>query len=279
MDDKNSDWKEFNLPNNTQETELDKILQEHLVSDAVASHSEDVHHSSSDSEHSVHDTITSVLYIPQGATQQPESSPQSPATSPRPILTSQQSIVSGRFTRTSYASGDTGHVATPTRFSPLPNNLINPDTLEDKDENQDAPLEYGSSDSSVGDSTEYVESAQRTVTSMGALSTDTQDSARYDDAPFPCGNIHFWIGKMNMEESSTKKHYVTVSADTPSEEVTRFMGTYWKMRSPKIVLSVISGVKHFRPWKNNRLKEQFQKGITKVYLMQWFLIIPNFNPF
>lgn len=61
---------------------------------------------------------------------------------------------------------------------------------------------YGSSDSSVGDSTEYVESAQRTVTSLGAISTDTQDSARYDDAPFPCGNIHFWIGQMNMEESS-----------------------------------------------------------------------------
>lgn len=47
-----------------------------------------------------------------------------------------------------------------------------------------------------------MESAQRTVTSLGAISTDTQDSARYDDAPFPCGNIHFWIGQMNMEESS-----------------------------------------------------------------------------
>ena len=59
-----------------------------------------------------------------------------------------------------------------------------------------------SSDSTVGDSTEYIESAQRTVTSLGAISTDTQDSARYDDAPFPCGNIHFWSGQMNMEESS-----------------------------------------------------------------------------
>lgn len=264
MDDKNSDGKEVNLPSHAQETELDKIIEEHLVNDAVSSHSEDVHHSSSDSEGSVHDTVTSVLYIPHGGTQQPESSPQSPVLSPRPVLTSQQSIVSGRFTRTSYASGETGHVSTPSRLSPLPISMISPETLEDKDENQDAPLGYGSSDSSVGDSTEYVESAQRTVTSLGAISTDTQDSARYDDAPFPCGNIHFWIGQMNMEESSTKKHYVTVSAETPSEEVTRFMGTYWKMRSPKIVLSVISGVKHFRPWKNNRLKEQFQKGITKA---------------
>uniref|UniRef100_K1QLE0 Protein ced-11 n=1 Tax=Magallana gigas TaxID=29159 RepID=K1QLE0_MAGGI len=264
MDDKNSDGKEVNLPSHAQETELDKIIEEHLVNDAVSSHSEDVHHSSSDSEGSVHDTVTSVLYIPHGGTQQPESSPQSPVPSPRPVLTSQQSIVSGRFTRTSYASGETGHVSTPSRLSPLPISMISPETLEDKDENQDAPLGYGSSDSSVGDSTEYVESAQRTVTSLGAISTDTQDSARYDDAPFPCGNIHFWIGQMNMEESSTKKHYVTVSAETPSEEVTRFMGTYWKMRSPKIVLSVISGVKHFRPWKNNRLKEQFQKGITKA---------------
>lgn len=123
-----------------QETELDKIIEEHLVNDAVSSHSEDVHHSSSDSEGSVQDTVTSVLYIPQGGTQQPGSSPQSPVPSPRPVLTSQQSIVSGRFTRTSYASGETGHVSTPSRLSPLPINMISPETLEDKDENQDAPL-------------------------------------------------------------------------------------------------------------------------------------------
>lgn len=123
-----------------QETELDKIIEEHLVNDAVSSHSEDVHHSSSDSEGSVHDTVTSVLYIPHGGTQQPESSPQSPVPSPRPVLTSQQSIVSGRFTRTSYASGETGHVSTPSRLSPLPISMISPETLEDKDENQDAPL-------------------------------------------------------------------------------------------------------------------------------------------
>ncbi|XP_022323165.2 transient receptor potential cation channel subfamily M member-like 2 isoform X2 [Crassostrea virginica] len=267
MDNKSSDWKELDLPINVQETELDAIIHNHIVNNGAAAQGGESHVSSSSDnesdEHSAHDTVTSVLHInPPRQTQDSESSSQSPAVSPRPILTSQQSIVSGRFTRTSCASGDTGNNNSPARLSPIQVNSNESQGCQEP-ENQEN-IDDASSDSTVGDSTEYVESAQRTVTSLGAISTDTQDSARYDDAPFPCGNIHFWSGQMNMEETSPKKHYVTVSADTPSEEVARFMGSYWKMRSPKIVLSVISGVKHFRPWKNNRLKEQFQKGITKA---------------
>ncbi|XP_061163971.1 transient receptor potential cation channel subfamily M member 1-like [Saccostrea echinata] len=261
MDDKGSDWKETSQTNNIQETELEKKEKEDL--DSATPNNEEVLSDDSscgeqNSEHSVHDTITSVLHMPLVGPQQSECSPQSPAHSPRPILTSQQSIVSGRFTRTSYISGDTVNHSSPSRLSPAQLHAV--ETEEDIIENN----EYASSDTTVDDSTEYVESAQITVTSFGAISTDTQDSARYDDAPFPCGNIHFWSEAHHIEEHTTKKHYVTVSADTPSEAVAHFMGTYWKMRSPKIVLSVISGVKHFRPWKNNRLKEQFQKGIIKA---------------
>lgn len=106
--------------------------------------------------------------------------------------------------------------------------------------------------------------AQHTVTSFGGLSIDTQDSARYYDAPFDCGNIQFLNVNCQKPDSEPKRHYVCIPSDTPCEDVTHFMGSYWKMRSPKIVLSVISGVKHFKPWKNLRLKEQFQKGIVKA---------------
>ena len=49
---------------------------------------------------------------------------------------------------------------------------------------------------------------QRTVRSIGALSTDTQDSARYEDSPFPCGNIQFCsddTGQSDLEVRVTVK--------------------------------------------------------------------------
>ncbi|OWF47104.1 Transient receptor potential cation channel trpm [Mizuhopecten yessoensis] len=105
---------------------------------------------------------------------------------------------------------------------------------------------------------------QRTVTSFGGLSIDTQDSARYNDAPFDCGNIQFSDVNSQKQEREPKRHYVCIPSDTVSWDVAHFLGSYWKMRSPKIVLSVISGVKHFKPWKNLRFKKQFQKGIIKA---------------
>ncbi|XP_033743506.1 transient receptor potential cation channel subfamily M member 7-like [Pecten maximus] len=105
---------------------------------------------------------------------------------------------------------------------------------------------------------------QRTVTSFGGLSIDTQDSARYYDAPFDCGNIQFSNVHSQKPDIEPKRHYVCIPSDTSSWDVTHFLGTYWRMRSPKIVLSVISGVRHFKPWKNLRLKEQFQKAIIKA---------------
>jgi hypothetical protein len=57
---------------------------------------------------------------------------------------------------------------------------------------------------------------------------------------------------------------VCIPWDTSPYELSYYMERYWNMRSPKIVLSLISGVRHFKPWKNSRLKDQFKKGIIKV---------------
>ena len=61
-----------------------------------------------------------------------------------------------------------------------------------------------------------------------------------------------------------KKHYVCVPAETTPEQVSQFMSKYWGLRNPKIVLSVISDIEHYKPWKNQRLKDDFEKGIIKV---------------
>ncbi|KAL5012942.1 hypothetical protein ScPMuIL_011493 [Solemya velum] len=116
---------------------------------------------------------------------------------------------------------------------------------------------------------------QRTVTSYGGFSIDTQDSDRYKDAPFMCGNVQFLTDTLNGPGVEPKKHYVAIPSDTSTEEMSSFIATYWRMRSPKIVLSVISGVKHFKAWKSQRTKLQFQKGIIKAANTTEMWIITN----
>jgi len=67
-----------------------------------------------------------------------------------------------------------------------------------------------------------------------------------------------------MPFSQPKKHYVCVDANTPLTALTEFMANFWGLKNPNIVLSVISSEDNFRPWKNQRLKDDFQKGIIKV---------------
>ena len=45
------------------------------------------------------------------------------------------------------------------------------------------------------------------------------------------------------------------------------MAKYWGLRSPKIVLSIISDIIDYKPWKNQRLKDDFEKGIIKVFMV------------
>ena len=48
------------------------------------------------------------------------------------------------------------------------------------------------------------------------------------------------------------------------EVVSDFLRRFWGLKSPKIVLSVISNAEQYKPWKSQRLKDDFQKGIIKV---------------
>jgi hypothetical protein len=113
------------------EREIDEIVQEHL--DDPASKDEEVHSAGrSVGEYSADLHNTNVLYTSPQDIQHSEVSPRSPAPSPRDILTSQQSIVSGRFTRTSVTSGDTGNQNTPTRCSPIQMNAVEAEEIQDR---------------------------------------------------------------------------------------------------------------------------------------------------
>ncbi|KAL3880135.1 hypothetical protein ACJMK2_032401 [Sinanodonta woodiana] len=142
---------------------------------------------------------------------------------------------------------------------------------EDKPTVMGAPPDFGTKLEYIHE----VDEAQRTVQSLGGISIDTQDSARYDRAPFTCGNIQFVSETYGVMGVEPKRHYVVVPADTVPEQITSFMSTYWQMRSPKIVLSVISDIKHFKPWKNQKLRDDFQKGFIKAANTTEMWIVTN----
>ncbi|CAG2187502.1 unnamed protein product [Mytilus edulis] len=72
-----------------------------------------------------------------------------------------------------------------------------------------------------------------------------------------------------------KKHYVCVPWDATPYELTYFMERFWNMRSPKIVLSIMSGVRNEKIWKNPRLRDQFKKGLIKAANSTEMWIVTN----
>lgn len=54
--------------------------------------------------------------------------------------------------------------------------------------------------------------------------------------------------------------------DTSTNMVADYMDKAWKLRTPNIILSIISSPDHWKKWMNQRQKEDFQKGIIEVGL-------------
>ncbi|RNA27855.1 transient receptor potential cation channel subfamily M member 2-like isoform X2 [Brachionus plicatilis] len=51
------------------------------------------------------------------------------------------------------------------------------------------------------------------------------------------------------------------------KNIPRFMKSVWQMKSPKIIIPIITEltrIKNFKNWKNQKLEEQFQQGIIKL---------------
>ncbi len=42
------------------------------------------------------------------------------------------------------------------------------------------------------------------------------------------------------------------------------MSTMWKLKKPKIIIPIITGVTNFKNWKNRKLEDQFKRGILKA---------------
>ena len=52
--------------------------------------------------------------------------------------------------------------------------------------------------------------------------------------------------------------------DTSTDKVADYFEKAWMLRTPSIILSVISDPHHWKPWRSETQTEDFQKGIVEV---------------
>jgi hypothetical protein len=64
-----------------------------------------------------------------------------------------------------------------------------------------------------------------------------------------------------------KSHYVRVSVNSDIEDVVRFMAIKWLRKSPKIIIPIVTGLSHFKSWKNQKQLNKFKRGIIKVRIV------------
>lgn len=59
--------------------------------------------------------------------------------------------------------------------------------------------------------------------------------------------------------------------------VPSFMASVWNMKSPQIIIPIITGISNFKNWRNQKLEDQFRKGIIKAAnkTEMWFITSGN----
>ena len=78
---------------------------------------------------------------------------------------------------------------------------------------------------------------------------------------------HYLNFKFNKESD------VNFNPNELLNNIPKFMSTIWNMKSPQIIIPIITGVSNFKNWKNQKLEEQFKKGIIRAAnkTEMWFI--------
>jgi hypothetical protein len=83
-----------------------------------------------------------------------------------------------------------------------------------------------------------------------------------------CYYLNFKFTKeTQVDPASAPTNNNTASSFKPNDllkNIPKFMSTIWNMKSPQIIIPIITGVSNFKNWKNQKLEEQFKKGIIKA---------------
>ena len=105
-----------------------------------------------------------------------------------------------------------------------------------------------------------------TINSQKSLfSLDIQMSA------FLQGQILFDDRKQRLRLSN----YIRISADADIDEVVKYIALKWLKRNPKIILSIITGLYHFKTYKNQKQLNKFKRGIIKAAYSTELIYVTN----
>ncbi|CAF0859038.1 unnamed protein product [Brachionus calyciflorus] len=72
-------------------------------------------------------------------------------------------------------------------------------------------------------------------------------------------------------EKDQNLQYVNIGEQL--RNIPKFMNSVWGMKSPQIIIPIITGLTNFKNWKNQKLEEQFRRGIIKAAnkTEMWFI--------
>ncbi|XP_041360001.1 transient receptor potential cation channel subfamily M member-like 2 isoform X2 [Gigantopelta aegis] len=116
--------------------------------------------------------------------------------------------------------------------------------------------------------------AYATVTSVGSyISRESSTDVLLPN--LPGGIIEFIQEGAERNQTDGYRYYVIIPKDTPVDDIANYMAYGWKRRTPKIVLSVISSVKYFKQWEDEKHIEDFQAGIIKAANLTEMWIVTN----
>jgi hypothetical protein len=69
--------------------------------------------------------------------------------------------------------------------------------------------------------------------------------------------LNFKLEKLKSDSSSFK-------INEQLRDVPRYMSTVWNLKSPQIIIPIITGLTNFKNWRNKKLEEDFHRGLIKV---------------
>ena len=61
-----------------------------------------------------------------------------------------------------------------------------------------------------------------------------------------------------------KSEYVRVPYDYEVDVLAKYLANKWLKKNPSIIIPVITGLSHFKTWKNQKQLNKFKRGIIKV---------------
>ena len=81
---------------------------------------------------------------------------------------------------------------------------------------------------------------------------------------------------LNFKQNMTYANNGTDTIDNLSDQIRnipKFMSTVWNLKSPQIIIPIITGITNFRNWKNKKLEESFRRGLMKAAnkAEMWFI--------